>query len=154
MKLNLSLLATLLCLTAAAQDNNIAGAGISYGEKVAGTGLYAKLIAGTGTYAFTVVDAVPNTVKPLAVTTSYSVGIAQKVFSLTIGGVTVPIYVPTSAGVSYAGGNVGWAWNTGGLAAIPISKQWRLMPNVRAVKSSVGGDGYRLIAGVMLGWGW
>lgn len=154
MKLRLSLLSAFACLTLAAQDNNIVGAGVSYGDRIAGTGLYAKLIAGTGTYAFTVVDAVPNTVKPLAVTTSYSVGISQKVFDLKFGNLVVPVFVPTAAGVSYAGGNVGWAWNTGGLAAIPISKQWRLMPNVRAVKSSVGGDGYRLIAGVMIGWGW
>lgn len=152
MKLKLSLISLLACLTLAGQDNNIVGAGISYGDRIAGTGLAAKLIAGSGTYTFTVMDVVPATVKPLVVTTSVSAGIAQKI--ITIGGVA--IFIPTAAGISYSGGNTGWAWSTGALAAIPIkTSKWRFLPNVRVIKSSVsGGDGYKIIAGAMLGWGW
>lgn len=134
---------------------NIYAAGISYNNAgspaIAGTGLYARLVSdGTGTYLFTVVDAVPTNLKPFTVTSNFGAGIAQKVF--TIG--KVPIFVPSSAGVSYNGSNTGWAWSTGALASIPIKKNWRIFPNVRIVKSSVSnGAGYQPIVGVLFGWG-
>ena len=137
---------------------NFAAVGVSYqpAGKVAGTGLYARLFVG-GTYAFTVVDAVPQTSqKPYNVATSYGAGVAQKLFTLKVGSMDVPIFVPTSAGISHSGDATGWAWSTGGLAVIPLGKDtaWRLMPNVRVLKSNVSGDGYGVVAGVLVGWGW
>ena len=134
---------------------NIYAAGISFNNSgspsIAGTGMYAHLIAdGSGTYAFTVVDALPTSLKPFTVTSNFGAGIAQKVF--TIG--TVPIFIPTSAGISYNGSNTGWAWSTGALASIKVKNNWRVFPNVRIVKSSVSnGSGYQPIVGVMFGWG-
>jgi hypothetical protein len=118
---------------------------------VAGTGLYAHIISdGTGTYAFTVVDALPISVKPFTVSTSIGAGIAQKVF--TIG--KVNFYIPTAAGISYSGTNTGWAWSTGGIAAIPLKNNVFLMPTVRVQKSSVSnGAGYQPIVGLLIGWG-
>ncbi len=138
-----------------ALPNNLYAAGISFNSsaspRIAGTGLYARLISdGSGTYAFTVMDALPASVSPFTVTTNMSVGIAQKLF--TVG--KVPIFVPTSAGVSFNGSNTGWAWSTGALASIRIKDNWRVLPNLRILKSSVSnGAGYQPVAGVMLGWG-
>jgi hypothetical protein len=135
---------------------NFAAAGVSYNNgatpKVAGTGLYARLVASsTGTYAFTAVDALPNTTQPFTVTTQVSMGVAQRI--VTIG--PVPIYIPTSAGISYSGTNTGWAWTTGGLAVIPLRGSWKIVPNIRAIKGSVSqGTGYQVIVGVLFGWGW
>jgi len=136
------------------QASNIAAVGVSYNPggspKVAGTGLWARLVAGNGTYAFTVVDALPASVQPFVVTTNIGAGIAQKVF--TIKG--VDILVPTSAGVSWTGTNLGWAWNSGGMAAFKVG-EFRILPNVRFLKSSVGnGAGYQVVAGCLFGWGW
>lgn len=135
------------------QPQQFAAAGISYspGATPAGTGLYARLMAGTGTYAFTVVDALPTTLRPFVVTTQFSTGVAQRIFTLG----KVSIYVPTAAGVSYSGTNTGWAWTTGALATIPVKGNYHIMPNVRVVKSSVSqGTGYQLITGVLFGAGW
>lgn len=142
--------------TAARAQDNFAAAGVSYSPgaspAVAGTGLYARLVAGTGTWAFTAVDALPGTMKPFTVTTQFSAGIAQKVLDIN----SIPIYVPTSAGISYTGANTGWAWSTGAMAVVPIGKtKWRAAPNVRLVKSSVSnGAGYQVIAGLMFGTNW
>lgn len=134
---------------------NIYAAGISFNNSgspsIAGTGMYARLISdGSGTYAFTVVDALPASLKPFTVTTNIGAGIAQKV--VTLG--SVPIFIPTSAGISYNGTNTGWAWSTGAIASIKIKGNWRVFPNVRIVKSSVSaGSGYQPIVGVLFGWG-
>lgn len=134
---------------------NIYAGGISFNSsaspRIAGTGLYARLISdGSGTYAFTVVDALPASIKPFTVTSNFGVGIAQKI--VTIG--KVPIFVPTTAGVSFTGSNTGWAWSTGGMASIRIKNNWRIFPNVRILKSSVsGGSGYQPVVGVLFGWG-
>jgi hypothetical protein len=134
---------------------NIYAAGVSYNgaasPAIAGTGLYARLISdGTGTYAFTVFDALPTSVKPFTVSTNMGVGVAQKLFSIG----KVPIFMPTSAGVSFTGANTGWQWSGGALASIKLKGNWRVLPNVRFVKSSVsGGAGYQPIAGVLFGWG-
>lgn len=138
----------------AALPANVYAMGVSYNQgaspSIAGTGLYAHLISdGSGTYAFTVVDALPASVKPFTVSTNIGGGIAQKVF--TIG--KVPVLIPTSAGISFTGGNTGWSWSTGVLASIKISSNVRLLPNVRVQKSSVsGGAGYQPIVGLMFGW--
>lgn len=139
---------------AAAEPTNIYAAGLSYNvggsPAIAGMGLYARKVSGVGTYAFTAVDVLPATTHPLTVTTNFSTGIAQRV--VTIG--KIPIYIPTSAGISYGGGNTGWAWTTGALASIRLKDNLRLMPNVRLVKSSVsGGAGYQPIVGMLVGWG-
>lgn len=148
------LLSATLCLAQTA-PTNVYAAGVSYNNagspSVAGTGLYARAISlDTGTYAFTVVDALPTNVHPFTVTTNFGGGIAQRV--VTIG--KVPIYIPSSAGVSYSGTNTGWAWSTGVLASIKIKNNWHIFPTVRVAKSSVSnGTGYQPIVGVLFGWG-
>lgn len=147
----------LFAITASAQTSNptnIYAAGISFNQgatpQIAGTALYAHSVSDSGTYAFTVIDALPNTFHPFSVTTSIGAGIAQKVF--TIG--EVPVYIPTSAGISFNGQNTGWDWSTGALASIKLKGNWRVMPNVRVVKSSVSnGTGFQPIVGLMFGWG-
>lgn len=136
------------------QAANVAAVGLSVNPggspQIAGTGLWARLVSGDGTYAFTVVDALPASVKPFTVVTNVSAGLAQKMF--TVSG--VDILVPTAAGASWTGTNVGWAWSTGGMAAIKV-KNVRVLPNIRFLKSSVsGGAGYQVIAGILFGWGW
>lgn len=140
---------------APAQATNIYAAGVSFNQSakpaVAGTALYARLLSdGSGTYAFTVVDALPANVHPFTVTTNFGAGIAQKVFSIG----KVPLYIPTSAGISFTGNNTGWNWSTGALASIKAKGNFRIMPNVRIVKSSVSdGAGYQPIVGLLFGWG-
>ena len=137
------------------QTANVAAVGVSANPggspQVAGTGLWARLVSGQGTYAFTVVDALPASVKPFTVTTNVSAGIAQKFY--TIKG--VDLIVPTAAGVSWSGTNVGWAWSGGGMAAFKVG-QARVLPNVRFLKSSVAGAGagYQVIVGCLFGVGW
>jgi hypothetical protein len=148
-------LLVLLAPSAWGQTNNIAAVGVSVNPggspQVAGTGLWARSVNAQGTYAFTVVDALPASIKPFTVTTNVSAGIAQKVFSIN----GVDILVPTAAGISWTGSNTGWAWSTGGMAAFRY-KQARILPNVRFLKSSVAGAGagYAVIAGILFGWGW
>lgn len=140
---------------APASITNLYAGGISYNNAgspaIAGSALYAHLVNdGSGTYAFTVVDALPTSVKPLTVTSNFSAGVAQKVLSLG----NVPIFVPTAAGVSFSGSNTGWAWSTGGAAVITIKGNWKAIPTVRIAKSSVsGGTGYQPVIGIMFGWG-
>lgn len=140
---------------ATAPLTNIYAVGASYSvgatPSVSGTGLYAHLLVPTtSTYAFTAVDVLPNTVKPFTVNTNFGAGIAQKL--VTIG--TVPVYIPTGAGISFNGTNTGWQWNTGALASFHLKGGYYLMPNVRVVKSSVtGGTGYQPIIGVLFAWG-
>jgi hypothetical protein len=135
--------------------NNIYAAGISYNGSahpaIAGTGLYARLISdSSGTYAFSVFDALPVGTKPFTVSSNVGVGIAQKLFSIG----KFPVFVPTSAGVSFTGTNTGWAWSTGALTSIKLKNNWRVMPHLRLVKSSVSnGAGYQPIVGVLFGWG-
>jgi hypothetical protein len=144
-------------LIASAQSDtpqNFYAAGISYSQgetpSVSGTALYARKVADTGTYAFTVVDAIPTSTKPLTFNTNFSVGVAQK--ALTIG--KVDFFIPTAAGVAFNGQNTGWAWSTGALATIPVKGQFNLCPSVRLVKQSISnGAGYQPIFGVLFGWG-
>lgn len=134
---------------------NVYAAGLSVAPggspAVAGTGLYARLVSNdTGTYAFTVVDALPASVKPFTVTTNFGIGVAQKL--VTIGKVNV--FVPTAAGITYAGGNTGFQWSGGVMASIKYKEHYRIMPNVRFVKSAVSnGSGYQPVFGLMFGWG-
>lgn len=133
---------------------NIYAAGVSYSVNatpgVAGTGLYAHLLSDTGTYAFTAIDALPNTLRPLTVTSNIGVGVAQRVF--TVGG--VPVFMPTAAGVSWSGSNTGWQWSGGALLAVHVRGTYYLMPSIRFLKSSVSnGSGYQPILGVLFAWG-
>lgn len=151
-----ALLAALLlsALSFGQNATNIYAGGLSFNgtasPRIAGTGLYARLISdGSGTYAFTVVDALPASARPFTVTTNMGVGIAQKLF--TVG--KVPIYVPATAGVAWTGSNLGWQWSGGALASVKLKGNWRVMPNVRFLKASVGGAGYQPIAGILVGWG-
>jgi hypothetical protein len=147
---------------AAAQNpfpDNFAGVGGSYLaggtgiSSIAGTGIYARLVnSASGTYAFTVVDAVPQTVKPFVIGTNAGAGIAQWLFTLA----GVEFFTPNSAGVSWSGSNTGWNWSSGMLAVVPVkTSTWRILPSVRMVKSSVNNNaGYQVILGVGVGWGW
>lgn len=139
---------------APAAFTNLYAGGVSYNSvghpSVAGTALYAHAVdASSGTYAFTVIDALEASKSPFTVTTNIGAGIAQKLF--TIGKTSV--YVPTSAGISFTGSNTGWAWSTGAMVPIKLKGNWRILPNVRLQKSSVGGGGYQPIAGLLFGWG-
>jgi hypothetical protein len=147
----------LAAYTAAAQSvSNLYMAGASYSSagqpSTAGSALYAHQINTSGTYAFTMLDALPASVKPFTVTTNVGVGVGQRI--ATIG--KVPVFVPTSAGISWTGSNVGWDWSTGAGTPLQWKKtNWYVMPNVRVLKSSVGGKGgtYEPIFGLLIGWG-
>lgn len=160
MKKVLSLIVSLfvfggIALAQSTQVKNIYAAGVSWNQSatpaVAGTALYARAVDNSGTYAFTAVDILPNSVKPFTVTTNASAGVAQKVFSIG----KVPIFVPTTAGISWSGSNTGWAWSTGALASIKLGKSnWHMFPMIRVAKSNVsGGSGVQPIVGVAFGWG-
>jgi len=140
---------------------NMYFAGVSYSQgataSTAGTALYARKVAdnsGYTTYAFTMVDAIPASIKPFTVSTNIGAGIAQKAFMIA----GVPVYVPTAAGISFNGNNVGWVWNTGVGVPFEIKRagkptSWFVMPTVRINKASIGGSGYQPIVGVLFGWG-
>ncbi len=151
----LLVLAATLALCQTPSTNNFAAAGVSVNPgatpAIAGTGLWARLLnKDTTTYAFTVVDALPVSVKPFQVNTQVSAGIAQKLLSIR----GVDILVPTAAGVSWSGNNVGWSWSSGGAAVVKVG-QGRILPNVRFIKSSnSGGAGYQIICGILIGVGW
>ncbi|HEY1808864.1 MAG TPA: hypothetical protein VGG42_09895 [Acidobacteriaceae bacterium] len=136
---------------------NIYAGGLSYdvggSPAIAGTALYARNLntgATLPTYAFTVIDALPESVKPFTVSTNVGAGIAQQVAK--VGNVTV--WMPTAAGISWTGTNMGFQWNGGAGATIPIKGSYGLMPSIRFLKSSVnGGSGYQLIPGLLFYWG-
>lgn len=154
--------AVLLTISVSAQSpttpiTNIYMGGASYNANgtvpVAVTATYGHKLV-DGTYAFSMIDVLPNSTNPFTVTSNVAFGVAQKL--LTIAG--MDILVPTTAGVSWSGPNVGWAWGTG--AAVPIyiksykGGNFYAMPSVRVLKSSVSnGTGYQPILGVQFGWG-
>lgn len=140
--------------TATSPPANFYAAGVSYNPSAspsfAGTLLAAKniTISGSNQLGFTVVDVLPVDLKTLKVSTNIGIGDALKL--ATIAGHNV--YAPTSAGITYTGGNAGWNWSTG--IAVPVkirSGNWYAVPNVRVLKSSV--STYQLIPGVLFGWG-
>ena len=116
---------------------NLFAGGASYNfnsqQNIAATFLYGHLVTSPGTYFFSVVDVVPTTKTPITATTNIGAGLAQKMF--TFG--KVSLVLPTTAGVSWNGANVGWQW-TGGLA-LPISlgHNLYLVPTVRYLQSTV-----------------
>jgi hypothetical protein len=140
--------------TTPANIQNLYVAGGSYNfnasPSIAGTALYAHLTTTTGTYAFTVVDAVPTTIKPFPVTSNIGAGLAQKMFTIH----KISLYMPTAAGISWTGANVGWQWTGGGAATIPLKHSFYLVPTVRFLKSSVsGGSGYQPMFSLLFGFG-
>jgi len=150
-----------LCVAVFAQQTqplqNLYAAGVSWNQAgspaVAGTALFAHLVNdGSGTYAFGVYDALPQNVHPFTVTSNVGMGVAQQLFKIG----NTPVFVPTSAGISFTGSNTGWAWSTG--VGVPIKlkagSSWYAMPTVRVIKSSVaGGTGYQPVVSVLFGWG-
>lgn len=141
---------------ASTQLQNLYAAGASYNPGgspgIAGTALYAHNLntgATLPTFAFTVADAVTTSVKPFTVSTNIGVGIAQQVTTIA----KVPIYMPTSAGVSWTGTNTGWSWTSGVLVPIKVKSVY-LIPAVRFLKSSVSNNsGYQLMGSFLIGWG-
>lgn len=141
--------------------DNLYFAGVSYSQgatpSTAGTAMYDRKIAdnnGFSTYAFTMVDLIPASVKPFTVSTNIGAGVAQKVATIA----NIPIYVPTAAGISLNGNNVGWVWSTGAGAPFEIKRKgesthFYVMPTVRINKASIGNSGYQPIVGVLFGWG-
>jgi hypothetical protein len=143
--------------TSPAPLQNLYAAGVSWNQagspSIAGTALFAHLVNdGSGTYAFGVYDALPQNTKPFTVTSNVGAGIAQQIFKIG----NTPVFIPTSAGISFSGPNTGWAWSTG--VGVPIkfksTSNWYAMPTVRVVKSSIAnGTGYQLIPTIMIAWG-
>lgn len=131
--------------------------GVSYNVNakpaIAGTAMYCHNLDPKhqlSTYACTVFDAVPNTIKPLTVSTNIGAGIAQDIAHFG----KVTIWTPAAAGFSWNGKSSGWEWNGGVAATIPTGKRLYLVPNVRFLKSSVSnGSGYQVIAGFDVGFG-
>jgi hypothetical protein len=110
-------------------------------QQYAATAMYARAQTAAGTYAFTAIDLVPTSMTPVTLTTQTSVGIAQRVLSVA----GWNIYATAASG----------AWLAGGMASHAVGKgNWRVMPNVRAIKSSINNNsGVQLIIGVMVGFG-
>lgn len=125
------------------------GASYNHGASpaIAGNAAYARRLA-EGTYSYTLLDALPTTESPTTVTTQTSTGILQRVIRIR----NLDVYVPAAAGPSWNGANVGWAWTTGGVIAIPV-RGWYIYPNARVIKSSIG-NSYQVVIGVMFGGGW
>jgi hypothetical protein len=146
-----------MCVAQSLDNLYMAGGSYTAGASpaFAGSGLYAHQINSSGTYAFTMIDALPASVKPFTVTTNIGAGIAQQV--ATIG--NIPILIPTAAGISYSGTNTGWAWSTGAGAIFKVRPTSDgggiyIMPTLRVLKSNVSnGSGYQPIFGVLFGWG-
>jgi hypothetical protein len=136
---------------------NFYAGGVSYSVNgspaVAGTALYAHNLdpkQSLSTYAFTVIDALPASLKPFTVSTNTGVGVAQ---DLTKFG-KATVWIPTAAGIAWSGTNTGWQWTGGVAVTIPVKTNWYVVPSVRFLKSSVsGGSGYQPIIGVMVGFG-
>lgn len=118
---------------------------------VAGTASWLTEVNGSGTYVGTVVDFLPQTIKPIVVNTNVGVFAAQKV--ATIAGHNV--YGTGSTGISVSGSNTGWSYSGGGAVPFKLPKpNWYLLASVRFSKSTVSGaTGYQLIPGVQLAWG-
>jgi hypothetical protein len=161
---NIILTLSLLVITAVAafgqtDQTNVYGFGIAWdqsasnitSQQYAVTAMYARAQTEKGTYAFTALDIVPTSVKPVTVTTQTSVGVAQRV--LTLNGWN--FYATGATGPSWSGTNAGWAWIMGGMATHSIGKTgWKVMPNIRTIKSSINNNsGYQLIFGCMFGFG-
>jgi hypothetical protein len=146
-------------LQGSALTSNFAAAGISYAPgatpAIAGTGLYARLVSSSSsTYSFTVMDAVPTSTRPFSVSTQTATGVAQKLLTATLFKKHIDVFATGAAGPSWTGSNTGWAWNAGGLASIPVGKNY-ILPNVRVEKSSVNNHSdYQILGGLLYGWGW
>lgn len=158
--------------TPAAPPDNLYGLGMSYNSgaspAVAGNAFYAKLLSanqstsdvGGGvmvttfhpTYSFTLLDILPDTVKPFSVTTNISSGIAQQVFQLG----PVNLFTIGTAGLSVGNTNLGWTWTAGAFGDYNFKKAGKptkldLIVGARTIKSSVsGGSGYQIIPGAGL----
>jgi hypothetical protein len=142
-----------------ADPTNIAAIGGSWdqsassmtSQQFAMTAMYARKQTQAGTYAFTVLDVVPTSVKPITFTTQTSVGLGQ--CGLHLG--SWNLCGTAAAGPSWTGNNAGWAWTWGGMAKHSLGKHgWMLMPNVRVIRSSVNNrSGSQMIVGALFGFG-
>lgn len=139
----------------AQQLTDIYGIGLSANPgqqpSVSGTALWAHRLNDAGTYAGSIVDFLPQTVKPIVVNTNVGAFVAQKV--ATIAG--HDLYATGSTGIGVSGGNVGWNYTGGGAMFFKLPKpNWFLSANVRFSKSTVtGATGFQLIPGVQINWG-
>lgn len=120
----------------------------SASPSIAGSAMVAHLMTPANTWAFAVFDALPPQAHEKTIGTSISMGVAQQIGTI----LGVKLFVPTAAGISYTGSNTGWEWTTGVLGSVPLGKsRWRLLPNVRFLKASVGNQGVETILGLWFG---
>lgn len=150
-------LAALTPFAAFAQSapTNIYAAGVSAnpGESpsVAGTVLWAHAVNASGTYAGTILDILPQTVKPITVNTNIGAFVAQKVTSIG----KFDVYATGSTGISMTGTATGWTASGGGAVIIPTkSPNLSVMVGARVSNSNVSGkSGKQIIPGVAVVWG-
>ncbi|MEZ2347410.1 hypothetical protein [Terriglobus sp. RCC_193] len=118
---------------------------------VSGTALWAHSLNGSGTYAGTIVDFLPETIKPIVVSTNVGAFVAQKV--ATVKG--HDIFATGSTGIAVTGAHTGWNYTGGGAIFFKLPQpNWFLSANVRFSKSTVSGaNAFQLIPGVQLNWG-
>lgn len=134
---------------------NIYGVGLSanpgQSPSVSGTALWAHSLNGSGTYVGTIVDFLPETIKPIVVSTNAGAFVAQKV--ATVAG--HDIFATGSTGIAIAGAHTGWNYTGGGAIFFKLPQpNWFLSANVRFSKSTVsGGNDFQIIPGVQLNWG-
>ena len=118
---------------------------VYYGHKVA-----------VNLYSFTFVDIFARTLDTtglpansprFSITTAPTTGLAQKLRDIG----PIKVYVLGTIGGAAGGTNVGWSYTTGGFAYIPIRKDYHIILNFRALKSSI--TEVQGIYGVAFGWG-
>jgi hypothetical protein len=133
-------------------DQNVVGLGVSFNQmnraSLAGSLMYAHRLTTTGKqWSFSSFDIVPLPTNPYISMTSITTGMAQEMGRIG----KLVIILPIAAGISSNGSNTGWGWTSALLLSYPVGR-WRIMPNVRVNKTSVGqGAGPQMTFGVMIG---
>jgi hypothetical protein len=131
---------------------NIVGGGVYFDQfstpQIGGNLFYAQALSVTqGTYSFTLIDFTSKTVKPFTLMTTTSTGILQHMRDFG----PVRIYGVGTIGVSAGGSNAGLAYTGGGVAVIPLGRNWFLLPNLRILKSAV--SEFQGVYGLAVGFG-
>ena len=135
-----------------ALDQNVVGLGVSFNQmnkaSVAGSAMYAHRLTTTGSqWSFSSFDVIPLPTNPYLALTSITTGVAQDLGHIG----KLAIVLPLAAGVTSNGTNTGWGWTSALILSYPIGR-WRIMPNIRVNKTSVGqGAGPQMTFGLMIG---